>query len=62
MQSWVCTICQYIYDPADGDLVNDVPPGVSFEELLQDWTCPVCKAGKTFFQPAAPAPGGDSPR
>lgn len=57
MQSWVCTICQYVYDPTNGDRVNDVPPGVSFEELLQDWTCPVCKAGKRFFEPSAAPPG-----
>lgn len=51
MQSWICTICQYVYDPSEGDAANDVPPGVSFEELLEDWNCPVCKAGKAFFVP-----------
>jgi len=51
MQSWICTICQYIYDPGAGDPVNEVPPEVSFEDLLEDWTCPVCKAGKRFFVP-----------
>ena len=53
MQSWVCTVCQYVYDPEEGDPVNDVPPGVSFEELLDDWSCPVCKAAKSFFVPLA---------
>ena len=51
MQRWICTICQYVYDPADGDPVNDVPREVSFEDLLRDWACPVCKAGKAFFVP-----------
>jgi len=51
MQRWICTVCQYIYDPAEGDPVNDVPSAVSFEELLIDWKCPVCKAGKAFFEP-----------
>lgn len=51
MQSWICTICQYIYDPAQGDPVNDIPPKVSFEELLDAWTCPVCKAAKRSFVP-----------
>jgi rubredoxin len=51
MQKWICTICQYVYDPTDGDPVNEVPSGVSFEDLLEDWTCPVCKAGKSFFLP-----------
>lgn len=58
MQRWVCNVCQYIYDPAEGDPVNDVPPGVSFEELLIDWRCPVCEAGKSFFEPYPdPSPG-----
>jgi rubredoxin len=51
MQSWICTICQYVYDPAEGDPVNEVPPEVPFEDLLTDWACPVCKAGKSFFVP-----------
>jgi rubredoxin len=51
MQSWKCTTCDYIYDPAKGDPVNEVPAGVSFEDLLVTWTCPVCKAGKSFFVP-----------
>lgn len=54
MQNWVCTICQYVYDPSQGDPVNEVPAGVSFEDLLEDWTCPVCKAGKRSFEPMPP--------
>ncbi len=56
MQRWICTICQYVYDPAEGDPVNDVPPDVSFEELLPDWHCPVCEAAKSFFEPLAEEP------
>jgi rubredoxin len=51
MQSWICTICQYVYDPAEGDPVNDIPVETSFEDLLEAWACPVCKAGKSFFTP-----------
>ena len=51
MQSWTCTICQYVYDPDRGDPVNEVPPRVSFEDLLETWVCPICKAGKSFFVP-----------
>jgi rubredoxin len=51
MQSWICTICQYVYDPAEGDPVNDIPPETSFEDLLEAWSCPICKAGKSFFLP-----------
>ena len=53
MQSWICTVCQYVYDPSQGDPVNEVPAGVSFEELLEDWKCPVCKVAKSFFEPLA---------
>ncbi|HBA86626.1 MAG TPA: rubredoxin [Geobacter sp.] len=51
MQKWICTICSYVYDPDEGDPVNDVPSEVPFEDLLVDWVCPVCKAGKSFFEP-----------
>lgn len=51
MQKWICTVCRHIYDPDEGDPVNDVPPGTSFEELLQEWHCPVCEAGRTLFEP-----------
>jgi len=50
MESWICTICQYVYDPAAGDPDNGVPPGTSFESLPDDWTCPVCGAGKDAFE------------
>jgi rubredoxin len=51
MQRWICTICQYVYNPAEGDLDNDIPPGTPFFDLLNVWTCPVCKAAKSFFVP-----------
>jgi rubredoxin len=53
MQNWICTICQYVYDPAQGDSVNDIPPNTPFEDLLEAWSCPVCKAKKSFFIPFA---------
>jgi rubredoxin len=52
MQRWVCTICQYVYDPAEGDPDNGVAPGTAFEELPQEWVCPVCGAGKEVFEQA----------
>lgn len=51
MQKWICTVCRHIYDPAEGDPVNDVPPDTSFEDLLLEWHCPVCEAGKNLFEP-----------
>lgn len=52
MQKWICTICQYIYDPAEGDPDNGVDPGTPFEELPDSWVCPLCGAGKDMFEPA----------
>ncbi|NLN88087.1 MAG: rubredoxin [Syntrophomonadaceae bacterium] len=45
-----CTICGYVYDPAVGDPDNDIPPGVSFAELPDDWVCPICGAAKDEFE------------
>jgi len=51
MQSWICTICQYVYDPEQGDPVNEIPPETPFDDLLEAWACPICQAGKGFFIP-----------
>ncbi len=50
MQSYRCTICQYIYDPAVGDPDNGVPPGTPFAEIPESWVCPLCGAGKELFE------------
>lgn len=46
-----CTVCGYIYDPEIGDPDSGVNPGTSFEELPDDWTCPVCGVSKDMFEP-----------
>lgn len=51
MQHWRCTICQYEYDPEAGDPENGVLPGTPFEELPEEWVCPICGAGKDLFEP-----------
>src|SRR5262249_32664342 len=50
-QLWVCTSCGFVYDPAEGDPDGGVPPGTAFEEIPDDWFCPVCGARKTDFEP-----------
>ena len=45
--------CGYVYDPARGDKRGKIPPGVRFEDLPEDWRCPVCGAGKTAFKSLA---------
>lgn len=46
-----CTICGYVYDPENGDPENDIDPGIPFDQLPEDWTCPVCGVSKDDFTP-----------
>lgn len=50
MDKYVCTVCGYVYDPAQGDPDNGVAPGTKFEDLPVDWECPVCGASKDDFE------------
>ena len=50
MDKWVCMICGYVYDPEVGDDEGGIPAGTPFEELPDDWTCPICGAGKEDFE------------
>lgn len=49
MDRYVCNLCGYVYDPADGDPDNGVAPGTPFEDVPEDWTCPLCGAPKDEF-------------
>lgn len=46
----VCIICGYTYDPEIGEPDLGIPPGTPFEDLPEDFLCPVCSAGKDFFK------------
>lgn len=50
MDRYVCTVCGYVYDPAVGDPDNGIPGGTKFEDLPDDWVCPVCGAPKQDFE------------
>lgn len=50
MQKWQCAVCGYVYDPAQGDPDNGVDPGTPFEDIPEDWVCPVCGASKDQFE------------
>ncbi len=52
MSKYICTLCHYVYDPALGDSVQNIPPGVEFKDLPDDWVCPECGAGKEEFEEA----------
>ncbi len=49
-QQWICTSCGFIYDPAEGDPDGGIPPGTAFEDIPNDWFCPVCGARKRDFE------------
>jgi len=51
MRNYVCEVCGYVYDPDKGDPDGGVEPGTAFEDLPDDWVCPVCGAGKDQFSP-----------
>jgi rubredoxin len=50
MSTWRCTVCDYIYDPAQGDPANGVEPGTAWEDVPDDWLCPICGVGKDLFE------------
>lgn len=49
MESYVCDVCGYVYEPENGDPDNGIDPGTAFENLPDDWVCPVCGADKDQF-------------
>jgi flavin reductase (DIM6/NTAB) family NADH-FMN oxidoreductase RutF/rubredoxin len=49
-RQYVCVICGFTYDPAEGDPSMGIPPGTAFEELPEDYRCPVCNATKEYFK------------
>lgn len=51
MRKYECAICGYVYDPAVGDPDSGIAPGTPFEDIPEDWVCPICGAGKDQFEP-----------
>ena len=45
-----CKKCGYIYDPEIGDIENKIEPNTKFDDLPTEWTCPLCKSSKEFFE------------
>ena len=50
MEKYVCTVCGYIYDEAIGDPDNGVSAGTKFEDVPEDWVCPLCSVPKSDFE------------
>lgn len=50
MKVWVCSVCGWVYDEAKGDADYDLAAGVKFEDLPDDFVCPLCGVGKDQFE------------
>jgi rubredoxin len=51
MRRYVCQVCGYVYDPAEGVAEEGIEPGTPFENLPDDFVCPACEVGKEEFIP-----------
>ena len=49
MKKYVCNVCGYVYDPAEGDPDNGVAAGTAWEDVPEEWVCPLCSAPKEDF-------------
>ncbi|WP_319421231.1 rubredoxin [Pleurocapsa sp. FMAR1] len=49
---YICSACNYEYDPEVGDPDSGIEPGTAFEDIPEDWICPVCGVAKSDFEPA----------
>jgi rubredoxin/flavin reductase (DIM6/NTAB) family NADH-FMN oxidoreductase RutF len=49
MKKYICSVCGYVYDPAVGDPDGGIAPGTAFEDIPEDWVCPVCGVSKDQF-------------
>ena len=48
---YVCQMCGYVYDPQVGDPEGGIQPGTPFEDIPENWVCPLCGASKSDFVP-----------
>ena len=49
MKKYVCDVCGYVYDPELGDPDNGIDPGTPWEDVPDDYLCPICGVGKEAF-------------
>ncbi|GAB7548114.1 rubredoxin [Cupriavidus sp. 8B] len=48
-KQWVCIICGWVYDEAAGLPEDGIAPGTRWEDIPDDWRCPLCDVGKEDF-------------
>ena len=49
MKKYVCSVCGYVYDPAEGDPDSGVAAGTDWQQVQEDWVCPICGVNKDQF-------------
>lgn len=49
MKKYECETCGYVYDPEVGDPDGGIAPGTAFEDIPDDWVCPLCGVTKDDF-------------
>lgn len=49
MEKYICNLCGYVYDEELGDVDNGIEAGTKFEDVSEDWVCPLCSATKDEF-------------
>lgn len=49
VDKYICQVCGFVYDPAKGDPDGGIAPGTAFEDIPEDWVCPVCGVSKDNF-------------
>ena len=54
MKKYVCTVCGYVYDPAEGDPDSGIAPGTAFEDIPDDWVCPDLEAERRALSRGPP--------
>ena len=50
MDKYICTVCDWVYDPEIGDPEHGIAPVKKFEDIPDDWVCPLCGVGKEDFE------------
>lgn len=50
-ESMICTVCQWIYDPAIGEPMQSIEPGTTWSDVPESFLCPGCALGKSVFDP-----------
>lgn len=51
MKQYICGICSYVYDEAEGYPDDGIAAGTQWEAVPEDWVCPICGAPKDEFHP-----------